>query len=57
MIPTVTRPRAIPARIDSHGKPGIVGTCIVLLLNTVETSVLVLVIVEVETELVVLVDD
>jgi hypothetical protein len=48
MIPNATRPTMIPAKIDSHGKPGIPGICIVLLLNTVEVSVLVLVRVEVE---------
>lgn len=47
----------IPVRIDSHGNPGIPGICSVLLLNTVEVSVLVLVRVEVENELLVLVVD
>jgi len=57
MTPTVTRPRIIPARIDSHGNPGIPGISSVLLLNTVEVSVLVLVRVEVEEETLVLVVD
>ena len=57
MTPTATRPTMIPARIDSHGKPGIPGNCIVLLLNTVEVSVLTLVLVEVVGEVLVLVVD
>jgi len=57
MIPTAIMPRLIPATIDSHGKPGIPGISIVLLLNAVEVSVLVLVRVEVERELLVLVVD
>jgi hypothetical protein len=36
MTTTVARPRRIPARMDSHGKPGIPGTSRVLLLNTVD---------------------
>jgi hypothetical protein len=55
MTPTVARPRIIPARIDSHGNPGIPGTTRVLLLNTVEVSLVTLVVVEVDRELLVLV--
>ena len=55
MTPTVARPMRIPARIDSHGKPGIAGIGSVLLLNTVEVSVVTLVAVVVERELLVLV--
>ena len=33
MIPTVARPIMIPARMDSHGKPGIPGTFSVLVLT------------------------
>ena len=47
----------IPAKIDSHGKPGMLGICIVLLLKTVEVSVLMLVTRAVEVELLVLVVD
>ena len=47
----------IPARIDSHGNPGIPGICIVLLLNAVDVSVVTLVVVEVVMELLVLVVD
>jgi hypothetical protein len=47
----------IPTRIDSHGNPGIPGSSSVLLLNTVDTSVLVLVAVRVETVLLMLVAD
>ncbi len=57
MIPTVTRPNMIPAKIDSHGNPGIPGTSSVLLLNMVDVSVVTLVVVEVERELLVLVVD
>jgi len=57
MIPTVTRPKMIPAKIDSHGNPGIPGTSSVLLLNMVDVSVVTLVVVEVERELLVLVVD
>jgi hypothetical protein len=57
MIPTATRPKMIPARIDSHGNPGIPGACIVLLLTEVDTSVLVLVEVAVDRVLLVLVVD
>jgi len=58
--PTMARPRKIPARIASHGNPGIPGTSRVLLLNVsvvVDVSVPTLVVVEVERELLVLVVD
>jgi hypothetical protein len=57
MIPTATKPKMIPTKIDSHGNPGIPGTCIVLLLTEVDTSVLVLVEVAVDRVLLVLVVD
>lgn len=57
MTPTVAKPMRIPARIDSHGKPGIAGICSVLLLITVDVSVVTLVVVEVERELLMLVVD
>jgi len=57
MIPSATKPKIIPTRIDSHGNPGIPGACIVLLLTEVDTSVLVLVEVAVDRVLLVLVVD
>jgi hypothetical protein len=49
----VIMPMIIPAKIDSHGKPGIPGIWSVLLLNVVDISVLVFVMVEVVRLLVV----
>ena len=57
MIPTPANPEMIPARIDSHGKPGIPGLCNVLLTTEVDASVLVLVEVAVDVVLLVLVVD